>query len=104
MLQHAAIRKLLQGVSKGQRDNTCYTLALAYKVAGYDDKQTEAYLQEWNLRNEQPMRQLDVKRKVKSAFKKEAPAGPTLIGSVLFQACLLLIKPGIQLNQRRPYL
>lgn len=78
LLSHAAIQRLLQGVSEGQRDNTCYTLALAYKATGHDEKETEAYLQAWNQLNEPPMSQIDVKRKVKSAFKKGAPAGPSV--------------------------
>lgn len=77
LLQHPAIKKLLEGVSEGQRDNTCYTLALAYKANGYSENETEGFLQEWNALNEPPMRQLDVKRKVKSAFKKDAPHGPS---------------------------
>lgn len=77
LLGHAAIQQLLKGVSEGKRDNTCYTLALAFKASGYDEKETEARLQEWNTRNNPAMRQIDVKRKVKSAFKKGAPGGPS---------------------------
>jgi hypothetical protein len=77
LLRHAAIQKLLQGVSKGQRDNTCYTLALAFKASGYGEKETEARLQEWNVLNDPVMTQIDVKRKVKSAFKQGSPGGPS---------------------------
>ncbi|MRX56576.1 hypothetical protein GJU41_21750 [Bacillus idriensis] len=77
LLGHAAIKRLLEGVSKGQRDNTCYTLALAFKASGYGESETEARLQEWNGLNEPAMNQIDVKRKVKSAFKKGAPGGPS---------------------------
>lgn len=77
LLDHAAIQHLLKGVSEGQRDNTCYTLALAFKVSGYDEVETEARLQEWNALNDPAMRQIDVKRKVKSAFKKGSKAGPS---------------------------
>lgn len=75
LLQHAAVKKLLQGVEEGQRDHTCYTLALAFKASGYDEKETEERLHAWNERNNPPMRQIDIKRKVKSAFKKGSPAG-----------------------------
>ncbi|OHR74069.1 primase C-terminal domain-containing protein [Bacillus sp. UMB0893] len=77
LLGHAAIKRLLEGVSRGQRDNTCYTLALAFKASGYSELETEARLQEWNGLNEPAMNQIDVKRKVKSAFKKGSPGGPS---------------------------
>jgi hypothetical protein len=77
LLHHPAVQKLLEGVSEGQRDNTCYTLALAFKASGYSEKEAETRLQEWNKLNDPAMRQIDVKRKVKSAFKKDAPAGPS---------------------------
>lgn len=77
LLSHPAVQKLLEGVSEGQRDNTCYTLALAFKASGYGEKETEVRLQEWNQLNNPAMRQIDVKRKVKSAFKKDAPEGPS---------------------------
>lgn len=77
LLQHRAVKKLLEGVSEGQRDNTCYTLALAYKASGYSAKEAEDRLKEWNKRNDPPMRQLEIKRKVKSAYKQGSPAGPS---------------------------
>lgn len=77
MMQHPAIQSLLQGVEQGRRDNTCYTLALAFKATGYSEEDTQIYLYAWNERNTPAMRQLDVKRKVKSAFKKDAPLGPS---------------------------
>lgn len=77
MMQHPAIQSLLQGVEQGRRDNTCYTLALAFKATGYSEEDTQIYLYAWNERNTPAMRQLDVKRKVKSAFKEGAPLGPS---------------------------
>lgn len=77
LFSEPAIRVLLQGVGEGQRDETCYTLALTYKVSGYDSKQAEAYLLDWNQKNDPPMRQIDVKRKVKSAYKSGSKAGPS---------------------------
>lgn len=68
LLKHPAVQKILEGVNKGQRDTACYTLALAYKAAGYDGKTAEAYLHNWNQRNTPQMRQIEVKRKVKSAY------------------------------------
>ena len=77
LMQHPAIHSLLQGVEQGRRDNTCYTLALAFKATGYSEEDTQIYLYAWNERNTPAMRQLDVKRKVKSAFKDGAPLGPS---------------------------
>ncbi|MDQ0808230.1 primase C-terminal domain-containing protein [Priestia megaterium] len=68
LLQHPAVQKILEGVTKGQRDTACYTLALAYKAAGYDEKTAEAYLHNWNQKNTPQMCQIEVKRKVKSAY------------------------------------
>lgn len=76
LLSHPAIRKLLQGVEKGQRDNTCYTLALAFKASGYEKEEAEKHLQEWNTRLEQPLTTFTIKQKVRSAFmgSKNGPA------------------------------
>ncbi|WP_337050700.1 primase C-terminal domain-containing protein [Priestia megaterium] len=68
LLKHPAVQKILEGVTKGQRDTACYTLALAYKAAGYDEITAEAYLHNWNQKNTPQMRQIEVKRKVKSAY------------------------------------
>lgn len=68
LLKHPAVQKILEGVNKGQRDTACYTLALAYKAAGYDEKTAEQYLHNWNQKNKPQMRQIEVKRKVKSAY------------------------------------
>ena len=68
LLNHPAVLKILEGVNKGHRDMACYTLALAYKAAGYDEKTAEQYLHNWNQKNTPQMRQIEVKRKVKSAY------------------------------------
>lgn len=77
LMNSPAILKLLEGVEEGQRDNTCYTLALAYKASGYEEEQTLSLLYRWNERNSRPLRQIEVKRKVKSAFKVGSPHGPS---------------------------
>lgn len=77
LLSHPAILKLLEGVEEGQRDNTCYTLALAYKAAGYEEDQALSSLYCWNEKNSPSLRQIEVKRKVKSAFKPGSPLGPS---------------------------
>ena len=77
LFSHPAILKLLEGVEEGQRDNTCYTLALAYKAAGYEEDQALSSLYSWNEKNNPALRQIEVKRKVKSAFKPGSPLGPS---------------------------
>ena len=47
-----------------------------FQAAGYDAKQTEKRLHDWNKKNDPPLTKIEIKRKVKSAFKPSAPAGP----------------------------
>lgn len=77
LLSHPAIKKLLAGVEKGKRDNTAYTLALAFKVEGYDQEAAESALQEWNSRLEYPLPTRTISQKVQSAYKPGSPLGPT---------------------------
>ncbi|MGX9161974.1 primase C-terminal domain-containing protein [Priestia megaterium] len=69
LLKHPAIQKLMEGVSKGKRDRTCFTLALAYKASGYSQAETEGILQDWNLKNAPAMSWVQVNRKVCSAYR-----------------------------------
>lgn len=77
LLSHSAVQKLLAGVEKGKRDNTAYTLALAFKAEGYDQLSAENELQEWNARLEYPLPTRIISQKVQSAYKPGAPQGPT---------------------------
>lgn len=70
LLHHPAVKKLLAGVCEGQRDNTCYTLALAFKAAGYDAEQTEKRLHDWNKKNDPPLTKIEIKRKVKALLSR----------------------------------
>lgn len=77
LLSHPAVQRLLEGAERGRRDHTCYTLALAYKASGYDVSEAEGLLLEWNQRLTEPLRLSEVLRKVRSAYKDAAPAGPS---------------------------
>ncbi|WP_213429162.1 MULTISPECIES: primase C-terminal domain-containing protein [Paenibacillus] len=77
LLQHAAVRKLLQGVDKGKRDNACYTLALVYKTEGFSAEKAEIALQQWNRALAAPLPSQVVSRKVRSAYKNGSPDGPS---------------------------
>ncbi|MDD9309731.1 primase C-terminal domain-containing protein [Cytobacillus firmus] len=77
LLSHPAIIRIENGVSKGQRDNACYTLALAYKASGLTVQEAEQRLLMVNDNNEPPLTRIEVKRKVKSAYKASSPKGPS---------------------------
>lgn len=68
VLKHPAILKLLKGTQEGQRDATCFTLALAYKSAGYSSTEAESFLHDWNQKNDPPLPWVEICRKVKSAY------------------------------------
>jgi DNA-binding Lrp family transcriptional regulator len=69
ILEHPAVRVLQEGVEKGRRDNTAFTLALCYKVAGYSREETLRELLAWNRRNKPPLPASQVMAKVRSAYK-----------------------------------
>ncbi|MGP9043233.1 primase C-terminal domain-containing protein [Cytobacillus kochii] len=77
LFSHPALLKLLEGVEKGKRDNTCYTLALAYKSIGLSMEEAEQKLHKWNLKNMPALSFVQVHKKVKSAYKNGAPLGPS---------------------------
>ncbi|MFW9336468.1 primase C-terminal domain-containing protein [Paenibacillus polymyxa] len=77
LLQREAVQALLQGVERGKRDNTAYTLALVYKAEGYDQGSAEDALYTWNARLDSPLPERVIFQKVRSAYKPGAPAGPT---------------------------
>lgn len=72
ILQHPAFQKLLKGVSKGIRDNTCFTLALALRLEGYTEEQAFPILHEWDKLNDPgddlPLSVSTIREKIKSAY------------------------------------
>ena len=77
LFEHPAVKALLNGVSEGVRDHTCYTLALTCKAEGYCEDQATSLLLQWNLQNDPPMTNQQVHQKVRSAYKTGAPEGPS---------------------------
>jgi hypothetical protein len=71
ILDHPAVQKLLEGVEKGRRDNTAFTLALAFKTAGHTEAQTLAVLQAWNFKNRPPLPAAQLRAKARSAYKSK---------------------------------
>lgn len=71
ILDHPAVRKLLEGVEKGRRDNTAFTLALAFKAAGYTPEQALNELTSGNFRNRPPLPAAQLRANVRSAYKSK---------------------------------
>jgi hypothetical protein len=69
LLKHPAFQLLLRGVSEGKRDHACYTLALALKKKEHTQDQALKFLLEWNQKNEPPMSEKRVYKKVYSAYR-----------------------------------
>lgn len=76
ILKHPAFQALLQGVQVGARDQTAYTLALAFKVEGYSDEEAATELHAWNGRLESPLPCRQIDKKVISAFREGSKKGP----------------------------
>ncbi|MGG0476071.1 primase C-terminal domain-containing protein [Priestia aryabhattai] len=68
ILNHPAIKKIHEGFKKGDRDAACFTLALAYRAAGYESSETEQILHKWNKNNTPMMRWSKIRCKVRSAY------------------------------------
>lgn len=66
---HPAILKLLEGVKIGRRNNTCFTLARAFRWSGYNYQETLRELLTWNQRNQPPLRESEVRATVRSAYR-----------------------------------
>ncbi|WP_244898375.1 primase C-terminal domain-containing protein [Paenibacillus xylanexedens] len=90
ILQHPAFQALLRGVQIGARDQTAYTLALAFKVEGYLEEEAAAKLHTWNEILDTPLPCREIEKKVKSAFREGAKKGPkasivTELSGIAFQ-------------------
>lgn len=67
-LKKPAVKHLLEGVEKGSRNSTAYTLALCFKKDGFDVDSAYGALEEWNKRCSPPMPIKQLKKAVKSAY------------------------------------
>jgi len=59
----------MAGVSKGHRDNACFSLAVAHLISGYSVIETKQILSTWNQLNSPTMREEKVIKCVTSAAK-----------------------------------
>lgn len=69
LLTHPAVKKLMAGVIQGQRDNACFSLAVAHLVSGYSVIEAEQILLSWNELNSPAMREEKVYKCVASAAR-----------------------------------
>lgn len=60
---------LTKGASKGQRDEAAYTLATYFIRHGIPPMTTQAALEEWNTRNEEPLSSETIEVKINSALR-----------------------------------
>lgn len=67
------ITKLLQGVPKGERDETAIRIATWFRKEGLNEDETFQKLKGWNQRNQPPLEDEILETKVRSAFKPEEP-------------------------------
>lgn len=67
-MAHPAMQVLLKGVDQGNRDNSCFTLALAFYKDGYNYDHALGELKEWNKKNNPPLPYHKIPAKVRSAF------------------------------------
>lgn len=106
ILDHPAVKRLLDGVEKGRRDNTAFTLALAFKVAGYSQEQALDELISWNFRNRPPLPFAQLRGKVRSAYqdKYRAPSAYwiTQLSGVPFKY-QVITKRGEDMAKKRPH-
>ncbi len=68
IMSHPAIQALLDGVEKGRRNSTCFTLALAMKSASYAQEQALTELLAWNFRNRPQLPISNIRACVRSAY------------------------------------
>ena len=67
------IKRILQGVPEGERDESAIRLATWYRRKGLTKEETLEKLLEWNKRNIPPLDEKTIRIKVESAYKPEKP-------------------------------
>ncbi len=69
LLVHPGVKKIMEGVGMGQRNEACFSIVVAHLISGYSVPETEQILKSWNQKNSPPMRDREVLKCVKSAAK-----------------------------------
>jgi len=67
------IKKLLQGVEVGARDNSAILVATYYRRQGHSKQETLAKLKEWNECNSEPLDNTVIAQKAESAYSTPEP-------------------------------
>lgn len=63
------IEKIKQGVAKGHRDNACLRLTINLKEKGIPRDDIETLINNWNLKNKEPLADRDLIKVINSVFK-----------------------------------
>lgn len=63
------IEKMKLGVGKGHRDNVCLRLVINYKEKGMSRGDIETLINNWNLKNAEPLADKDLVKVINSVFK-----------------------------------
>ncbi len=69
LLAHPGIKQLMQGVSRGFRNEACFSVAVAHLITGFSVPETLQILFSWNQKNLPPMPEREVRKCVGSAAK-----------------------------------
>ena len=69
LLRQAGVKKVLQGVEKGQRNDACFSLAVCHLLEGFSSLDAEKILAGWNEKNSVPLPLFEIQKCVRSAEK-----------------------------------
>lgn len=97
------IKVLLGGVEEGIRDNSAFTLALAFRSDSYTPEQTLGALTLWNRKNSVPLPERTIRAKIRSAYSgRYSGPSPEWIERLSGIACSpRIITPAKSREQRR---
>lgn len=69
LIKHPGVKQLLRGVTRGQRNEACFALAVAHLISGYSIKKTEQLLLAWNGLNTPSLSEREVYACINSAAR-----------------------------------
>lgn len=69
ILGHPGVKKIMEGVGMGRRNEACFSLAVAHLASGFSIQETKQILLTWNQKNNPPMRRREVQKCVNSAAR-----------------------------------
>lgn len=69
LLNQIGVKKVLQGVEKGQRNEACFSMAVIHLLEGFSALATEKLLAGWNEKNSVPLPLVEIRKCMASAEK-----------------------------------